>query len=86
MKQNEIDIKNICSHHKIENYSINPDGSIDVEENVDMSSQNISKIPLIYRRVITNFNVQNNKLTTLNSTPIAVGCDFNSFNNQLLIL
>jgi hypothetical protein len=76
-------IEQICIQYQIENYSINPDGSIDVDGNVDLSSRNLSILPLKFRRVLGNFNVQNNQLTNLYGSPIAVGGNFNFFNNQL---
>lgn len=76
-------IEQICIQYQIENYSINPDGSIDVDGNVDLSSRNLFILPLKFRRVLGNFNVQNNQLTNLYGSPIAVGGNFNSFNNQL---
>ncbi|MFE3847248.1 hypothetical protein ACFX5D_04620 [Flavobacterium sp. LB3P45] len=75
-----------CLQYKIENYSINSDGSIDVDGNVDLSSRNLTILPVRFRRVIGNFNIHNNLLTTLYGAPIAVGGNFNCFNNHLISL
>ena len=86
MKQNEIDIKNICSHHKIENYSINPDGSIDVAGDVNLQQMNLDQLPLKFNKVSGNFYCQNNKLSSLVGSPVSVGADFNCSINHLVSL
>lgn len=82
-EQVEKDIKQTCLQYQIKNFSINPDGSIDVDGNVDLSSRNLTALPLRFRRIMGNFNVQNNNLTTLVGGPLSVGGDFNCFNNEL---
>jgi hypothetical protein len=72
-----------CLEYQIENFSINPDGSVDVDGNVDLSSRNLSILPLKFGRVMGNFNIQNNLLSTLYGAPKAVGGNFNCFNNAL---
>lgn len=76
-------IKDTCLQYKIENYSINPDFSVDVDGNVDLFSRNLSILPLKFGRVLGNFNVQNNLLTTLYGAPVAVGGNFNCYHNLL---
>lgn len=78
------DIKHICFQYKIENYSINSDGSIDVDGNVELSSRNLCILPLKFGRVMGNFNIQNNLLSTLENAPLSVGGKFNCFNNLLI--
>lgn len=76
-------IEQTCLEYQIENFSINPDGSVDVDGNVDLSSKNLSILPLKFRRVMGNFNVQYNCLKTLENSPVSVGGNFNCFNNAL---
>ena len=76
-------IKQICLEHKIEDYTINSDGSIDVDGNVDLSSRNLSILPIKFKRIMGDFHIQNNQLATLYGSPIAIGRNFNCFNNQL---
>ena len=38
------DIEKICREYWIRNYTINSDGSIDVDGNVDLSQENLIKI------------------------------------------
>lgn len=82
-EQNTLDIDKICLQYKIEKYSINPDGSVDVDGNVDLSSRNLSILPLKFRRVMGNFNVQYNCVKTLENSPVSVGGNLNCFNNHL---
>lgn len=82
-EQNTLDIEKICLQYKIEKYSINPDGSVDVDGNVDLSSRNLSILPLKFRRVMGNFNVQYNCVRTLENSPVSVGGNLNCFNNHL---
>jgi hypothetical protein len=40
--KNEEEIKEICRKYKIKNYTINPDGSIDVDGGVDLFFKHLS--------------------------------------------
>ena len=76
-------IKDTCLQYKIENYTINQDLSIDVDDNVDLSSTNLAILPIKFGRVMGDFNVQNNLLSTLYGAPVAVGGNFNCYQNLL---
>jgi hypothetical protein len=39
-------IDSICKEFGIRNWTVNPDGTIDVDGEVDISSRNIEKMPL----------------------------------------
>ena len=43
---NEQEIHDICKKYNIENYTINSDGSIDVDGNVNLSKMNLTELPL----------------------------------------
>jgi hypothetical protein len=81
---NDVDV--ICKKYGIENYTINSDGSIDVNGGVDISDKNLTKIPLKFRDVSGDFNCYGNQLTTLEGSPKSVGGDFNCGNNKLTTL
>ncbi len=66
----EQEIHEICKSYGIENYSINSDGSIDVNNNVKLSHKNLNKIPLQFRNVSGYFDVYENNLTSLKGSPI----------------
>jgi hypothetical protein len=80
----EIDI--ICKKYDIENYTINPDGTVDVDGDVNLSRMNLKFIPLKFGRVSGNFWCVRNELTTLDGAPKEVGGDFSCSSNKLTTL
>jgi len=76
-------IKSICQKYGIKNYTINDDGSIDVNGNVDLSGRGLTKLPLKFRNVTGSFDCSHNKLTTLEGAPKSVDGDFYCSYNQL---
>ena len=73
----------ICKKYGIENYTINDDGSIDVNGNVDLLWYRLTELPLNFNRVTGYFNCNCNKLTTLKGSPKWVGGSFSCINNRL---
>ena len=59
----------LCKKYKIKNYSINPDFSIDVEGNVNLSYLSLKSLPLRFSRVEGYFDCRYNLLTTLEGSP-----------------
>ena len=47
----EQEIHDICKKYNITNYSINPDGSIDVDETVYLSGKGLKRVPLKFNKV-----------------------------------
>ena len=84
--ESNTDIDSICQKYGIENYTINEDGSIDVDGNVDLSFRNLSKLPLKFGRVSGDFYCDRNQLTTLEGCPKEVGGNFWCYNNNLTSL
>ena len=82
----EEDIASICKEYYIENWTLNSDGSIDVDGNVNLSYKRLTKLPLKFGKVSGHFNCSKNKLTTLEGCPISVGGDFYCHYNQLTTL
>ena len=80
------DIPSICKKYGIENYTINSDGSIDVEGNVDLSCKKLTKLPLKFKNVSGNFHCYDNQLTSLEGCPSSVGGYFHCTNNKLTSL
>jgi len=66
------DIHEICDKYGIKNYTINPDGSIDVHESVYLSKLNLKKLPLKFNKVNGWFSCSRNKLKTLEGFPIEI--------------
>ena len=79
-------IDSICHKYGIKKYTINKDGSIDVDGDVNLNFRNLSTIPIKFGRVTSNFNCSNNNLTSLENCPIHVGGYFNCSNNKLTSL
>ena len=82
------DIVSICDQYGIENYTINPDGSIDVNGgmNLNFNGRKLDRLPLKFGRVNGNFYCSHNKLTSLEGCPSYVGGFFDCSNNQLTSL
>ena len=82
---NDQEIHDICDKYRIKNYSINEDGSIDVDGNVDLGDKNLSKLPIKFGKV-GGFYCYNNKLTSLEGAPNHVDGNFNCKYNKLTSL
>jgi len=76
-------INKICKRYNIKDYTINPDGSIDVDGYVNLHNENLTKIPLKFNKVNDHFNCNFNKLTSLEGSPIKVDGGFGCSYNQL---
>lgn len=79
-----IDI--ICNYYKISNYTINPDGSIDVDGDVNLFQKKLDKLPLKFRNVYGDFHCGVNSLTSLEGAPVYVERSFSCINNHLKTL
>ena len=73
----------ICKRYGINNYTINPDGSIDVDGDVDLYNYNLTEFPLTFNRVSGDFYCNNNQLTSLKGCPRWIGGDFECSRNRL---
>jgi len=80
---NQSEIDKICRQYKIENYTINPDGSIDVDGDVTLNWKSLTKLPLKFNKVSGYFLCTYNKLTSLDGCPNYVGKSFFCQNNEL---
>jgi len=80
---NQSEIDEICRQYKIENYTINPDGSIDVDGDVTLNWKSLTKLPLKFNKVSGYFLCTYNKLTSLDGCPNYVGKSFFCQNNEL---
>ena len=82
----EQEIHNICKKYRIINYTINSDGSIDVDGSVDLLHLNLTKIPIKFNNVYGCFDCSINKLTTLEGCPNYVSGTFRCSHNKLTSL
>jgi hypothetical protein len=83
---------NIIRYGISNNYTINPDGSIDVDNNVSLSGRvrmesiigdKLTKLPIKFNKVTGSFYCSNNELTTLENSPQSVGGHFKCNENKL---
>jgi hypothetical protein len=80
------DIDSICKKYNIINYTINEDGTIDVNGDVNLSYKGLTELPLEFRNVTGNFSCHSNLLTSLEGCPKSVGGDFYCYSNELTSL
>jgi hypothetical protein len=76
----------ICEKYGIKNYTINSDGTVDVDGSVFLHRENLKELPLKFGKVSGGFYCHCNKLTTLEGAPKEVGGDFYCHGNQLTTL
>jgi hypothetical protein len=76
-------IHDICEQYNITNYTINDDGSIDVNGNVWLCRYNLTELPLTFNRVSGYFICSHNKLTRLKGCPRWIGGNFDCSYNRL---
>ena len=91
--QSEEEVRRICEKYDIMNWSINSEGLVDVDGDVDFhtnaeryNSIPLSEIPLKFGHVSGDFDCASNQLTSLQGAPQFVGGDFNCASNQLVNL
>jgi hypothetical protein len=70
------DIKSICQKYNIKNWTINEDGSVDVDGVVNLSGKGLTQLPLKFGKVSGGFYCSDNLLTSLEGAPIEVDGDF----------
>tara|TARA_X000000368_G_C23053378_1_gene722610 strand:- start:821 stop:1669 length:849 start_codon:yes stop_codon:yes gene_type:complete len=79
-----MSIDEICYKYDIRDYTINNDGSIDVDnDDVDLSHMGHKELPLKFNKVYGDFHCGYNDLTSLKGSPKWVGGDFNCIQNNL---
>ena len=81
-----VDIDALCKEYDIENYTINSDGSIDVDGDVNLIDMNLDKLPLRFNRIGGSFDCSVNHLTSLIGAPKEIGGSFDCRYNQLTTL
>ena len=88
--ESKEDIDSICKRYGIKNYTINKDGTIDVDGDVRLVVRNlfdnIYKLPLKFGKVTGDFYCSNVNLLSLEGSPSEVGGDFICSGNKLTSL
>jgi len=86
--ENKDDLDSICKEYRINNYTINIDGSINVNQNINMVNKKITKLPPVkINKIFGTFNCSYNNLTSLEGSPEEVlEGSFNCSNNEIISL
>ena len=72
----------ICKKYDIKNYTINDDGTVDVDGDVNLNYSGLTKLPLKFGKVTGYFTCADNKINSLEGSPYWVGGYFTcSYNN-----
>ena len=79
------EVAEICNFYEIQNWSIR-DGLVDVDDDVELSSIDLTELPLKFGIVSGSFNCSYNDLTSLKGSPKKVGGDFSCSRNYLTSL
>jgi hypothetical protein len=83
-EKSDMSIEKWCRGFGLRGYSIRDDsGIVDVKWSVDISNENLRKIPIQFGIVTASFNCCSNRLTSLKGSPIEVSEDFQCEDNQL---
>ena len=77
-------IKLICRKYELDRYTINQDGSVDVNADVKLTHKLEYKIQLKFGKVLGFFDCGNNLLTSLKGCPVEVGGYFRCSQNKKL--
>jgi hypothetical protein len=75
-----------CKKYAIYDYTINDDGSIDVNRSVNLSRRGLTKLPLKFRKINSCFYSDFNGLKSLEGSPIYVNGIFSCDDNLLTSL
>ena len=81
-----VKIHAICHDYGISPYTINPDGSIDVDNSVHIDNKGLSELPLKFNIVTGDFRCVYNNLTSLKGAPKHVSGHFLCYENNLTSL
>ena len=73
----------LCNQHNIKNYTVNENGFIDVNNNVNLINNGLTKLLLRFNKVNGWFDCSYNKLTSLEGSPVEVNGQFWCSNNKL---
>jgi hypothetical protein len=79
-------VTGICNKYRIENWTLNSEGLVDVNGPVYIDNANLIRLPLRFGRVSGTFDCDDNQLTRLEGSPRQVELSFWCNNNYLTTL
>ena len=71
--QSEEEISKICDELGIKNWTLNSEGLVDVDGDVNLNRKKLTKIPIRFGKVTGRFNCSDNNLNSLEGAPKSVG-------------
>ena len=77
------EVHKICKRYNIENYTINEDMSIDVDDDAIISHLMLNKIPVNFNNVAGTFDCSDNNIRSLKGCPKFTGGDFYCNSNYI---
>ena len=86
MLENKEQIEAWLDEMKIQNYSINDDLTVDVDENVYLLRKGLTELPIQFEMVTGDFECSHNKLTNLKGCPRIVKGNFYCNSNEITSL
>jgi hypothetical protein len=88
--QSESEVAKICKEYGINNWTLNSDGLVDVDDDVNLygmiDRKSLTKLPLKFGQVTGYFSINNNELTSLEGAPHSVGGFFSCEHNRITSL
>ncbi len=81
-----LELEKELEKFNITEYILNEDGSIDINDEVDLLNLNLNKIPFKFNKVNGNFFISQNNLTSLHNCPNYISGDLFSNGNKLTSL
>jgi hypothetical protein len=81
-----INIKQFLDSHRIKNYTIRPDSTVDVTSNVDLTRFKGTSLPVQFGKVSGYFDCSNTQIISLEGAPQSVGSDFYCHNTKITSL
>ena len=75
-------IREKCLSYGIPNFKLNDDGSIDVDDSIDLSCYSFEELPIVFNKINGDFSCSGGELTTLKGCPRYVNGDFSCSNNN----
>jgi hypothetical protein len=79
-------IKKWLDQQEIKNYTIRPDGIVDVEGNVNLRGRNLTTLPVQFGKVTGYFNCKHTTLTSWYGVPQYIGNDFMIWDTHIISL
>ncbi len=85
-KSYEEEVAEICKKYNIRNWSINSNGLVDVDGDVNLFGKKLTQLPLSFGYVTGYFSFTGNEITDLDGCPHTVGGNFSCAHNRITSL